>query len=98
MDEILKYRPSEIAIMATASVNLDSQTLELERIRARCVAARDVVKSVRRQLAELTDQESELTGSIQSRYESELRVQLERMGQAVQDRLMQCELRPAAAR
>ncbi len=91
MDEILKYRPSEIAIMATASVNLDSQTLELERIRARCVAARDVVNSVRRQLAELTDQESELTGSIQSRYESELRVQLERMGQAVQDRLMQCE-------
>ena len=77
--------------MATTSMNLESQTLELERIRARCVAARDAVNSVRRQLAELTDQESELTASIQSRCESEIRVQLDRMAQDVRDRLMQSE-------
>ena len=77
--------------MATTSINLESQTLELDRIRVRCVSARDTVDSVRRRMAELTDQESELTASIHSRYETEMRVQLDRMAQDVRDRLMQSE-------
>ena len=77
--------------MATASINLESQILELERIRSRCVSAREAVHSVRQRLAELTDQESELTASIHTRHESEIRAQLERLAQDARDRLMQSE-------
>ncbi len=77
--------------MASATTNLESQLLELGRLRSRCVSARDAVNSVRRRLAELTDQEAELTASIHSRHESEVRAQLERMAQNARDRLMQSE-------
>lgn len=77
--------------MAPAAINLESQTLELERIRARCVSARDAVNSVRQRLAEVTDQESDLTAAIQSRHESEIRMQMERVSLTVRDRMIQNE-------
>ena len=77
--------------MATASTNLESQILELERLRSRCVSARDAVNSVRRRLAELNDQEVERTASIHSQHESGVQAQLERMANDVRDRLMQSD-------
>ena len=77
--------------MAPAAINLESQTLELERIRGRCVSARDAVNSVRQRLAEVTDQDSDLTAAIHSRHESEIRMQMERVSLTVRDRMIQNE-------
>ena len=77
--------------MVTESMNLESQTSELERLRFRCVSAQVAVNSVWRHMSQLTDQEAELTATMQTRYESELHAQLERMAQEVRDRLAHSE-------
>ena len=77
--------------MVTESMNLESQTSELERLRFRCVSAQVAVNSVWRHMSQLTDQEAELTATMQTRYESELHAQLERTAQEVRDRLAHSE-------
>ncbi len=77
--------------MATASMNLELQIRELQRLRSRCVSAREAVNSVRRRLAELTALETESTASIHCQHESGVRAQLERLTQEVRDRLTQSE-------
>lgn len=77
--------------MAVESMNLGSQISELERIRARCLSARNSVNSVRQRLQELTDTEAEQTATFHERHESELRSQLDRMATDVRDRLTQSE-------
>ena len=77
--------------MASAPMHLETQILELERLRSRCVSARLAVNSVRQKLAELTEQEAELTASIRSQHETDLRAELERTAREVRDRLAQAE-------
>ena len=77
--------------MATESMNLKSQISEIERIRTRCIAARDTVNAIRRRMKELIDYEAEQTALFQERHESELREQLDRTAHETRDRLAQSE-------
>ena len=77
--------------MATESMNLESQISEIERLRTKCISARDTVNAIRRRMRELTDHEGEQTTLIHELNESELRTQLDRTAQEVRDRLAQSE-------
>lgn len=83
-------------------MNLESQISEIERIRTRCIAARDTVNAIRQRMRELTDHEVEQTASINECHENELRTQLDRTAQELRDRLEQseqdiCSVREAAS-
>ena len=84
--------------MTSDSLNLASQISELERLRSGCLDARNVVKSLQSQLAELTEREAELLAGIHSRHESELRASRERIVRETHDRLQQTELDIASVR
>ena len=73
--------------MAIESMNLESQISELERLRSRCVSARETVNSLRRQFVELSENETEMVASIRERHESELHMQKERVALEAGDRL-----------
>ncbi len=88
--------------MVTEPLNLESQISEIERIRTRCIAARDTVNAIRRRIRELADHQADQTSSIHERHESELREQLDRTDHESRDRLAQseqdiCSVREAAS-
>jgi len=79
-------------------MNLESQISELERLRSRCVSARDTVISLRRQVVELSENEMEMAASIRERHESELRTQQERIALEAGDRLTELRTNAGGSR
>ncbi|MDA1230254.1 MAG: hypothetical protein O2856_05730 [Planctomycetota bacterium] len=75
----------------------ESQISELERLRGRCINARNTVNSVRRQLTELRENEMEMAGSIRHRHESAVHTQQERVAQEAGDRLAELQRDSASA-
>jgi len=79
-------------------LNLGQQFSELEQLRARCLAEREIVQRVRRQAEQIAEQETEAIQKRKAQSENQVRLEQDRIDREVRDRLDQSEIDIAAQR
>jgi energy-coupling factor transporter ATP-binding protein EcfA2 len=84
--------------MNPEELNLETQISELKRLQVRCLTARDRLNQLRIELSQLDVDENNSITQMQSRHETQLRVQVEKIAAEARNRLEQSEIDLAAQR